>query len=205
MTDEIPEGARAAPSTARNRDVILAAVGPHLPQGARVLEIASGAGEHAVHFARARPDLRWQPTDPGEEARASIAAWRAHAALPNLAAPLNLDAAEPSTWPSDPADAVVCINMIHISPWASAQGLFAGAGGLLQPGGKLILYGPFLEADVATAPSNLDFDRSLKTRNPAWGLRELAAVDALAKAHGLHRVERIAMPANNLTVVFRKL
>jgi hypothetical protein len=137
-------------------------------------------------------------------ARASIAAWRDEAGLPNLAAPLALDAADLSTWPTESVDAVVCINMIHISPWAAAEGLMAGAGRLLPAGGKLFLYGPYLEADVPTAPSNLAFDDSLKSRDPAWGLRDLADVAALARASGLAFAERIAMPANNLIVVFEK-
>jgi len=198
------DGARTSPATARNRQPILEVLAPRLPDGARVLEIASGAGEHAVFLAGALPRVRWQPSDPDPEARASIAAWRAQAGLLNLAAPLALDAADPATWPTEPLDAVVCINMIHISPWAAAEGLMAGAGRVLPAGGKLILYGPYLEADVPTAPSNFAFDESLKARDPAWGLRDLAAVEALAAANGFARVERIAMPANNLIVVFEK-
>jgi len=175
-----------------------------LRDGARVLEIASGAGEHAAFLAAALPRTQWQPSDPDPTALASIAAWREEAGIPNLAAPLALDAADPATWPTAPVDAVVCINMIHISPWAAAQGLMAGAGRLLTPGGRLFLYGPYIEADVPTAPSNLAFDESLKARDPAWGLRDLAEVEALAAASGLTRVERIAMPANNLVVVFEK-
>lgn len=193
-----------SPATARNRQPILDVLAPRLPDGARVLEIASGAGEHAVFLAGALPSVSWRPSDPDATARESIAAWRAQANLPNLEAPLALDAADPATWPSEPVDAVVCINMIHISPWAAAQGLMAGAGRLLMEGGKLFLYGPYVEADVPTAPSNLAFDESLKSRNPAWGLRDLADVQALAAASGLELIERIAMPANNLIVVFEK-
>jgi SAM-dependent methyltransferase len=204
MTDNPPAAARTSPATARNRQPILEVLAPRLPDGARVLEIASGAGEHAVFLAGALPRVSWQPSDPDPDARASIAAWRAQAGLPNLAAPLALDAADPAAWPTEPVDAVVCINMIHISPWAAAEGLMAGAGRVLPAGGKLILYGPYLEADVPTAPSNLAFDESLRARNPAWGLRDLADVEALAAANGLARAERIAMPANNLIVVFEK-
>jgi len=204
MSEPAPAGARTSPATARNRDPILAVLQPRLPAGARVLEIASGAGEHAVYLARALPQVRWQPTDQDPEARASIAAWRAAARLPNLEAPLALDAAEPASWPTGAADAVVCINMIHIAPWAAAEGLMAGAGDLLPTGGRLFLYGPFLEEDVSTAPSNIAFDESLRSRNPAWGLRRLNAVAALAASHGLGLAERIAMPANNLTLVFAK-
>jgi SAM-dependent methyltransferase len=204
MTDTPPQGARTSPSTARNREPILDVLRQRLPAGARVLEVASGAGEHAIFMAAALPGVGWQPTDRDADALTSIAAWRADAGLVNLAPPLRLDAADPATWPKGPFDAVVCINMIHISPWAASEGLMAGAGRVLAPGGRLFLYGPFLEADVVTAPSNLAFDDSLKARDPAWGLRDLAAVTALARAHGLGFAERIGMPANNLVVVFEK-
>ncbi|HEY8002982.1 MAG TPA: DUF938 domain-containing protein [Phenylobacterium sp.] len=204
MTDAPPPGSRTSPSTARNRQPILEALRPRLPPDARVLEVASGAGEHAIFLAGALPGLRWQPTDRDAEALASIAAWRAAAALANLAAPLRLDAADLATWPPGPFDAVVCINMVHISPWAATEGLMAGAARVLAPGGRLFLYGPFLEAEVVTAPSNLAFDESLKARDPAWGLRDLAEVRALAASAGLGFLERIAMPANNLVVVFEK-
>lgn len=201
---DAPPGARVSPSTARNRDPILQVLAPRLPDGGLVLEIAAGAGEHAVHNAAALPHLQWQPTDPDPDALISIAAWRDHAALPNLLPPRRLDASDPDSWPVAQADAVVNINMIHISPWAAAEGLMAGAGRLLPAGGLLYLYGPYLEADVETAPSNLAFDQSLKDRNPAWGLRRLDDVTALAARHGLMLVERIAMPANNLSLIFRK-
>ncbi|WP_372786631.1 DUF938 domain-containing protein [Phenylobacterium sp.] len=204
MSDIPPEGARVAPSTARNRQPILDVLRPRLPLGARVLEVASGAGEHALFLAAALPSLRWRPSDRDADALASIAAWRASSGLTNLAAPLRLDAADLATWPEEPFEAVVCINMIHISPWAATEGLMAGAGRALTSGGQLFLYGPYLEAGVETAPSNLAFDESLKRRDPAWGLRDLAQVTALAKTHGLGFAERIAMPANNLVVVFRK-
>lgn len=205
MSDTPPPGARVSPSTARNREPILEVLAPRLPARGLVLEIAAGAGEHAVHNAAALPHLQWQPTDPDPEALISIAAWRDHAALPNLLPPLRLDASDPDSWPVAQADAVVNINMIHISPWAAAEGLMAGAGRLLPSGGLLYLYGPYLEADVETAPSNLAFDQSLKDRNPAWGLRRLDDVTALAARHGLTLAERIAMPANNLSVIFRKV
>ncbi|MFI4965703.1 MAG: DUF938 domain-containing protein [Caulobacterales bacterium] len=204
MTGSPPEGARAAPSTARNRQPILDALRPRLPAKARVLEVASGAGEHALFLAAALPGVTWQPTDRDAEALASIAAWRGAAGSANLFAPLRLDAADPASWPASPVEAVVCINMIHISPWAASQGLMAGAARVLTPGGRLFLYGPYLEADVDTAPSNLAFDESLKRRDPAWGLRDLAAVATLAAANGLTFGERIAMPANNLMVVFER-
>jgi hypothetical protein len=169
-----------------------------------VLEVASGAGEHAVFIARALPHVRWTPTDRDPEARASIAAWRAAADLPNLEAPLALDAADPASWPVGPVDAVVCINMIHISPWAATEGLIAGAAERLPSGGRLFCYGPFLERGLATAPTNAAFDESLRTRDPRWGLREVEAVTALAAPHGLRMEVRIAMPANNLMLVFAK-
>jgi SAM-dependent methyltransferase len=202
---DVPVGGLSSPATARNREPILAVLEPRLAAGARVLEVASGAGEHAAFLAAAMPKVSWRPSDRDATARASIEAWRAQAGLGNLAAPVALDAADPASWPDAPVDAVVCINMIHIAPWAAAQGLMAGAGRLLAPGGRLFLYGPFLEADVATAPSNLAFDASLKARDPAWGLRDLADVTALAAAEGLRFVERIAMPANNLIVVFERV
>ncbi len=205
MSDAPPTGARTSPATARNRQPILEILAARLPIAARVLEIASGAGEHAVFLAEALPGVRWRPTDPDGDARASIAAWRTQAELPNLAEPLALDAADLTTWPTEPVDVVVCINMVHISPWAAMEGLMAGAERLLGPGGQLILYGPYIEADVVTAPSNLAFDESLKARNPAWGLRDLADTTALARRSGLALAERIAMPANNLIVIFTKL
>jgi len=204
MTEIVPTGARASPSTARNREPILAALRPRLASGARVLEVASGAGEHAVFLAAALPGVSWQPSDRDAEALASIAAWRAQAGLSNLAEPIRLDAADAATWPAGPFDAIVCINMVHISPWAATEGLMAGASRLLTPGGKLLLYGPYLEDGVPTAASNLSFDASLKARDPAWGLRDLADVTGLAETRGLRFAERIAMPANNLIVVFEK-
>jgi SAM-dependent methyltransferase len=204
MNDDVPEGARTSPATARNRLPILEVLRPRLADGARVLEVASGAGEHAMFLAAALPGVRWQPTDRDSDALASIAAWRAVVGLENLAAPIRLDAADLAVWPKGPFEAVVCINMIHISPWAASEGLMVGAGRVLTPGGRLFLYGPYIEAGAATAPSNLAFDESLKSRDPAWGLRDLADVAALAAASGLTFAERIAMPANNLIVVFEK-
>jgi len=204
MSDAAPPGARTSPATMRNREPILEALRRRLPSDARVLEIASGAGEHAVFFARALPGVSWRPTDPDAGARESIAAWRAVADLPNLDAPVALDAGDPASWPDAPVDVLVCINMIHISPWAATEGLMAGAGRLLPTGGQLFIYGPFFEADVPTAPSNLAFDESLRARDAAWGLRRLEDVTALASRHGLRLAERIAMPANNLTLVFVK-
>ena len=204
MSDSIPPGARASPSTARNRDPILAVLKPRLPASGAVLEIAAGAGEHAVYFAAALPGLQWRPTDPDLEALVSIAAWREHQGSPNLLPPLRLDAADPDAWPDAAFDGVVNINMIHISPWSATEGLMRGAERVLSAGGVLFLYGPYFEVGAQTAPSNLEFDLSLKARNPVWGVRALEAVKALAAAHRLGLEERIAMPDNNLALFFRK-
>lgn len=193
-----------APATLRNREPIAAVLARELPAGARILEIASGTGEHAVFFAQAFPQLAWQPTDPSAEALASIAAYREEYAGSNLAAPLLLDAAAPATWPVRQADAILCINMVHISAWDATVGLFEGAGRLLGEGAPLILYGPYLEAGVNTAPSNLDFDASLKARNPLWGLRHAEALDALGVQHAMTRSARHALPANNIMLVYRR-
>jgi hypothetical protein len=193
-----------APATLRNREPIAAVLAHELPGSGTVLEVAAGTGEHAVFFAATFPALAWQPSDPSTEALASIAAYRADYAGDNLAAPVQLDAAEPEGWPVTGADAIVCINMVHISPWAATEGLFAGAGRLLAAsGGPLILYGPYIEQGVETAPSNLDFDASLKARNPAWGLRAAEALDQLAEQHGMARSARYALPANNIMLVYR--
>ncbi|KAB2857890.1 MAG: DUF938 domain-containing protein [Sphingopyxis terrae] len=194
---------RHAPATLRNRDAIAAVLGDWLPASGTVLEVASGSGEHAVHFAAAFPKLGWQPSDPDPAALASITAWSAEAGLSNIAAPLHLDASAPD-WPLGHADALLCINMVHISPWAATLGLFAGAARLLGPGAPLILYGPYIEAAVATTDSNLAFDASLRSRNPAWGLREVEAVVDAAARHGFRFTERRTMPANNLMLLFRK-
>lgn len=200
-----PPGAKASPAVARNTAPILNVLRTHLPARGRVLEIASGSGEHALAFARALPAVTWTPSDPSPEARASIAAWAAEAALPNLKPPLDLDAATPDAWHDIDVQVVFCANMIHISPWAATEGLMAGAGRILpDPGGLLVLYGPFREAEVPLAPSNADFDASLKTRDPLWGLRDREAVVALAKSHGLHLTRRVEMPANNLMLLFRR-
>lgn len=201
---DLPPGAWVSPATARNRGPILEVLKSRLPAHGLVLEIAAGAGEHAVFSAAAFPALRWLPTDADPGALASIAAWRQHVRPPNLLAPLRLDASEPDGWPVEQADAVVCINMIHISPWSATAGLMTGAARILPPGGAVFLYGPFIQSDVETAPSNLDFDRSLRARNPEWGVRRLDDVAALAAGQGLALCERVAMPANNLTLVLRK-
>lgn len=197
-----------APAAIRNREPIAGVLSRELPASGRVLEIAAGTGEHAVFFAEGFPALQWQPTDPSPEALASIAAYREEYAGSNLAAPLLLDAAAPDSWPVGEAAATLCINMVHISPWEATLGLFRGAARLLGReggGGPLVLYGPYLEQGVETAPSNLEFDASLKARNPAWGLREAEALDALAATHGMQRTARYALPANNIMLIYRSI
>ena len=199
MTDD----RRSAPAALRNRDPILAVLREVLPAHGRVLEIASGTGEHVVHFARHLPNLVFQPSDPDAGARASVTAWIAESGLANVRAPLMLDAASPP-WPVTAADAIVCINMIHISPWRSTEGLFAGAASVLPAGAPPALYGPYRRHGVPTAPSNEEFDASLRARDPAWGLRQLEDVAAHAEQSGFALDRVVEMPANNLTVVFRK-
>ena len=197
------EAKRHAPATLRNRDAIAAMLAEWLPPTGRVLEVASGSGEHIVHFAAAFPALDWQPSDPDPGALVSIAAWSAEAGLANVAPPLRLDAAT-SGWPVAGADALLCINMVHISPWSATLGLLGGAARILPSGAPLILYGPYVEPGVPTAPSNIAFDASLRARNPEWGLRNLDAVKAAARDAGLTFAARQAMPANNLTLLFRR-
>jgi SAM-dependent methyltransferase len=197
------QAARSAPAAARNREPILRVLRDTLPPLGRVLEIASGTGEHAVWFSRAFPDMTWQPTDHDPEALRSIAAWRDMKGPPNLLPPLSLDAAA-QIWPVTNADAVVVINMIHIAPWSATQGLIAGASRILNPGGLLFFYGPFREGGVHTTASNAAFDADLQARDPSWGIRDLDEIKALASQHGIPMSERIAMPANNLSVVFRR-
>ncbi len=193
---------RYAPATERNRGPILAVLRRVLPAQGTVLEIASGTGEHACHFAAALSELTWQPSDPDPDARASIAAWAEKLAVPNVKPPLSLDA-ESAAWPAAAADAIVCINMIHIAPWEACEGLLAGASRLLPAGAPLVLYGPFRLDGVHTAPSNESFDASLRARDPRWGVRDVDDVSARAAAHGFAFEERVAMPANNQTVVYR--
>jgi SAM-dependent methyltransferase len=193
---------RFAPATQRNREPIREVLAGELPATGLVLEIASGSGEHAVAFARAFPGVTWQPTDVDQGALASVAAWREEAALPNLAAPVALDVT--ATWPFDRADAIVCINMVHIAPWQAAVGLFENAGRILAPGGLLYLYGPYRFGGRFTAPSNEAFDRSLRARDPKWGVRDVDDLTELGARHGLVLRETIEMPANNHSLVFRR-
>ena len=192
-----------APAATRNRGPILNELRSILPLSGPVLEVASGTGEHVVHFARAFPMLEWQPSDPSREARHSIDAWIAAEGLENVRSPLDLDAASDS-WPIDHAAAMVCINMIHISPWASTEGLIRGAGRILDAGAPLYLYGPFRQPAKALAPSNAAFDEDLRNRDPRWGLRDLDEVAACAGSHGFGLDSVVEMPANNLSVIFRR-
>lgn len=191
-----------APAAARNREPILAALRPVLPATGLVLEIASGSGEHCAHLAAALPSLRFQPTDPQSASLASIDAWCAD--LPNVLPAAALDAAG-TDWPIAAADAVLCINMIHIAPWAAAAGLVHGAARVLPVGGPLMLYGPFFQRGQPPAPGNTAFDADLRARDPAWGVRQLEDVASLAAAAGFGPPEVTPMPANNLLVTFRRL
>jgi SAM-dependent methyltransferase len=190
-----------APATQRNRQPILVVLSRMLPGEGLVLEVASGTGEHALWFAQHLRPLEWQPSDPDPAMRRSIAVHAEGAGVRTLKPPLDLDVTR-QPWPIERADAVVCINMIHIAPWSAAEGLMAGAGSLLPPAGVLYLYGPYRRDGRHTAPSNAEFDESLRSRNPDWGLRDLEAVAELAGRQGLELHEVIEMPANNLSVVF---
>jgi Protein of unknown function (DUF938) len=182
---------------------ILAVLKRVLPAAGTVLEIASGTGQHVVHFAAALPHLDFQPSDADPGCRASITAWIAETGLDNVAPPLDIDA-RTADWGVTAADAVICANMIHIAPWACAEGLVAGAARLLSAGGPLAIYGPFKRGGAHTAPSNEAFDAALRAHDPAWGVRDLEAVLALGEAHGLVLDEVVEMPANNLTLVLCK-
>lgn len=194
---------RSAPAALRNREPIADVLADWLPQSGLVLEVASGTGEHAAFFADRSPGLEWQPSDTHPNALASIRAWRSEAALPNLREPIAIDAAS-SDWSIESADAVLNINMVHISPWEASLGLLDGAFRLLGTGAPLILYGPWLKDDVPTAPSNLAFDADLRLRDERWGLRQVEEFAAEAEARGLSLVETRTMPANNLMLLFQR-
>ncbi|HLJ63501.1 MAG TPA: DUF938 domain-containing protein [Stellaceae bacterium] len=200
---ENPDQRRYAPAVARNREPILDVLRQILPLSGLVLEIASGTGEHAAFFARHLAHLTWQPSDRQQADRASIAAHVEAAALPNLHPPRQLDV-RVLPWPITACDAILCINMIHISPWESSLALMAGAARLLPAGGPLYLYGAYRREGRHTAPSNEEFDAWLKAQDPAWGVRDLEAVVGLAAKHGLALDRVVDMPAHNLSVVFRR-
>ena len=193
---------RVAPATERNREPIREVLQRVLPAAGTVLEIASGTGEHAIAFARAFPELTWQPSDPDPGARASIAAWRADAGVPNLAAPIALDVT--GAWPAIDAQAIVCINMVHIAPWDATLALFANAGRLLAARAPLYLYGPYRFGRAYTAESNAEFDRALRARDPRWGVRDVDDLVAVALEVQLELVDTVAMPANNHSLVFAR-
>jgi hypothetical protein len=190
-------------AAARNRALILDVLRKVLPERGLVLEVASGSGEHVVHFATELTGLTFVPSDPSPKARDSIAAWIAASGIENVQLPLALDAAG-SPWPIERADAVLCINMIHISPWAAAVGLFNNAGAILPDGAPLFLYGPYKRGGVHTAPSNADFDASLRAQDPSWGVRDLEALTGLGREAGFEGPEIVEMPANNLSLIFRR-
>ena len=197
------EAKRIAPATQRNREAITSVLRDILPAKGVVLEVASGTGEHVVHFAAAFPDLTWQPSDYDPAGLASIEAWSSESGLPNILSPLRIDASA-ADWPLTRAEAIICINMAHIAPWEASEGLFAGAARLLAPGAPLYLYGPYREAGIATAESNEAFDVSLKARNPAWGLRSVEQMNALAAHSGFALEARVEMPANNLSLFYKR-
>ena len=198
------EKARHFPATARNRDAIAEILARHLPAAGTVLEIGSGSGEHAVYFSQKFPGLTWQPSDPDPLNLDSIRAWvDGTGGRANLRPPLAINASD-VILPLETADAVMCVNVIHISPWDATEGLMRNAAALLPPGGPLYLYGPYRIGGVHTAPSNEAFDRSLREQNETWGVRDLEDVVAEAEKNGLTFVERIEMPANNQSVIFRK-
>lgn len=192
---------RTAPHVARNAGPIAEVLAGALPGSGLALEVASGSGEHAMHFARAFSDLLWQPSDPDPAALRSIAAWRETDGPANLLPPVELDV-RAADWPVEHADVLICINMIHISPWAATGGLLRGAARVLATGAPLFLYGPFLQAGVETAPSNLAFDATLRARDPEWGLRRIEHVVEAAEGFALQAI--VPMPANNLSVVLRR-
>lgn len=205
MEDRGTDVRMRSPTAARNREPILTVLQRVLPQEGRVLEIASGTGEHAVHFARAMPGLTWRTSDPDAASRGSIAAWIEAEALANVLTPLAIDT-RTSNWgvEDERFDAIVSLNMIHIAPWEAALGLVAGASRLLKPNGVLFFYGPFKRDGEHTAPSNEAFDASLKSRDPSWGVRDVADVAREAQRKGFALMEIEEMPANNLCVVFTR-
>jgi Protein of unknown function (DUF938) len=200
-----PDARQYAPATERNREAILEVLLDVLPPTGTVLEVSSGTGEHAVFFAPRLQPRKWLPSDPNPLALASINAWRSYANCENLYPPIALDASV-SNWELgdiEPISAIANINMIHIAPWEASLGLMAGAGQILPPGGILYLYGPFTRGGKHTAPSNEAFDESLREQNPDWGVRDLDEVVAVAKSRQLTLVKTVAMPANNLSVIFQ--
>jgi hypothetical protein len=206
-TPPAEEGRLDAPAFHRNQEPIWQALAPHLAAASgHVLELGSGTGQHTVTYAALTPALTWHPSDLQETHLASIAAWRARTDLPNVAPPQRVDLTEPGwTWkPGGPLTAMLCINVLHVSPWSVAQNLFAGAGRYLATHGRLFVYGPFMRDGTHTAPSNAEFDRSLRARNPDWGVRDMRDLAALATTSGLALAEIVPMPADNFVLVFAR-
>ena len=199
--EQLAAGLLESPAAERNKQPILEVLERTLPARGVVLEIASGTGQHVLHFARALPGLEWQPSVPDAALRPTIERRLALHPMPNVRPPLALDVRD-EPWPIERADALLCINMIHIAPWSAAIALFRGARARLPQNAPLVLYGPYRQGGRHTAPSNAAFDESLRARNLEWGVRDLAEVTGLAEEHGFTPVEVAAMPANNLTVVF---
>ncbi|MEO0440729.1 MAG: DUF938 domain-containing protein [Pseudomonadota bacterium] len=198
-----PNAQRHAPATLRNRDAIVEVLRDILPDRGTILEIASGTGEHAVYFSRTFPNLTFQPSDPDLENHQSISAWTAREERLNILPPLALDALHSEWNVAEPA-AILCINMLHIAPWEASIGLFEKASRLLKPGAPFYLYGPYFQADVPPTEGNLAFERSLKSRNLQWGIRDVADMDALAAQNGFRRESLIDMPANNISLIYRR-
>lgn len=193
----------SSPSALRNREPIWTVLQSTLPERGKMLEIASGSGEHAIHYAERLPNLIWQPSDPSQKARASIKAWSDEVGLANLLPPLDIDVTN-EIWPIDSADAMLAINMVHISPWSATEGLIKGAGKLLSSGGSLILYGPYKQQGREFVDSNMEFDAWLRNQNADWGIRQLEEVAELAGRVGLSLSSIVYMPANNLCVIFKR-
>lgn len=206
VSEQVGDARLASASVARNTGPLTAVFRALLPLNATVLEIASGTGEHAAAFVKARPDLSWTPSDVSAEARASIAAWTAHDALQdNIAPPVMIDASADDWGLADQQfEALVAVNMVHIAPWAAVLGLLAGAERHLTAAGTLVLYGPFMRAGVHNAPSNAEFDAALRAENPDWGVRDLDDLEVAAKERGLGLADITPMPANNFVVVFAR-
>jgi SAM-dependent methyltransferase len=203
MPSTLPGHARcSAPAADRNKGPILDVLARVLPATGDVCEIASGTGQHVVHFAAALPRLTWHPTEPDARLRASIAGWIAHTGLTNVRPPLHLDVGE--EWPIAKADAILCINMIHIAPWAATLHLVQGASRVLAPDGVLYLYGPYRRFGAHTAPSNAAFDADLRVTNPEWGVRDMETVVEVAGTSGFVLADVVPMPANNFSLVLRR-
>ena len=203
MDYALPMAKGFAPAAERNREPILEVLRRVLPASGTILEIASGTGQHAVFFSERLPQLRWQPSDPAADALRSIRTWVSEEARENLLAPIELDVRS-KPWPIARADAMLCINMIHVSPWEASEALFEGAQRLLSADAPLVTYGPYRVHGEHTAPSNAAFDQSLRSRDPRWGVRDIDELSALATRTGFTLEQSVLMPANNMTLVWRR-